>query len=67
MIFERIRRMFKRPDLTPPATSTALEVERKRHKELLTRADKTVQKAMAHADEVFGPTYRGPERRSHPR
>lgn len=51
----------------PPPTPE-LEAARVRLQRELSRADRAIQRAMAHADEVFAPpSYRGPERRARPR
>jgi hypothetical protein len=51
----------------PPPTPE-LRAARAKLQQELSRADRAIQRAMAHADEVFGPpAYRGPERRRAPR
>jgi len=61
-----LRNMF-RPHPTEvvrrPTPSPELAAARIRHRQLLSRADEAIKDAMDHADEMFGPAYRGPERR----
>lgn len=63
------RMLFRSPAAAevPPAVSEReradLEAARRRHVALLGRADQAIRTAMDHADAVFVPRYRGPERR----
>lgn len=68
---EWLRRMLgsHRAERTAPQPSQEVLEARQRLRSELSRADRAIQQAMAHADEVFGPRrgYRGPERRARPR
>jgi hypothetical protein len=68
---EWLRRMLGHPERDPTSPQLSPEVKAARtrlHREL-TRADKAIQAAMGHADDMFAPAapYRGPDRRTHPR
>ena len=68
---EWIRRLLMRQEARPaapvPPPDPRVAKEQERHRVLLNRADKVLHQAMAHADQVFVPPYRGPERRHQPR
>ena len=68
--FRRMLLQARRPD-TPgaigPEDRAALDRAKEQHERILNCADQAIHDAMAHADEVFGPAYKGPDRRHHPR